>query len=351
MSAAIAHNKRSLDSGVAGSSSSTTTNTNKRYKLNHAPVLKNEIDPETKLSKCFHKVTTKLYISLAPMFLNDPLKGIKKQHLDPLLMTFSSQAKGVILSYSNIKFASTSYDQDESTGQQLLLAPVKYDTAYSFLWISVDFLVWRPLVGDYIEGYSYMQTPSHIGLLLHDTFNANIKKFNIPSSWEFIPNADDEYSEDQQDQDEDNGSGANGEGQKSNVRSLGYWVDENKVKIDGELKFTIKAIHTAGKLVSVEGTLLQPGQENGRGLYSSQNNNGSNNFNDHNNIINNNSNKNTQTGHKKFFDDDFQDTSLTVIPEPVKEDLEDLPKWENNDSEDEKVVAEADSSEDENDDD
>ncbi|GMM36338.1 DNA-directed RNA polymerase I subunit [Saccharomycopsis crataegensis] len=303
MSTVISTKKRTLTGGSSISA--------KKVKI----IPTNEIDEETNLSKCFHTVTAKLYISLAPMFFNDPIKGVKQQHLDPLLMSYFSEARGIILSYSNIKFLKDNYSDDGAS----LLGTIKFDTPFAFMWISVNFLVWRPMVGDIIKGYSYMQSPSHIGLLIHDTFNANIKKYYIPNNWEFVPNADDENQETEGEEESGN-----------NLRSLGYWVDENGVKVDGELQFTIRAIHSAGKFVSVEGTLIKPGQEEDFGISSEEK-------------------PHQVSTHKKFFDEDVEDTTLTVIPEPAKEGLEDLPKYDV-DSDEEKVIAEADSSEDEDED-
>lgn len=206
-------------------------------------------------------------------------------------MTYSQEAQGVILSYYDIKFLKKDLSEDGT----LLLGKIKYDTAFAFLWISVTYLVWRPAVGDVVKGFSYMQTPSHISLLIHDAFNANIKKYYIPSSWRFVPNADDEDF-----------------GDEDGVKSLGYWVDENEVKIEGELTFTIRAVNTSGKYVSVEGTLVSENEEES-----------------YNKIT-------TENTHKKFLDEDaMEDTTLTVIPEPAKEEMDDVPKYAEDSSADE----------------
>ena len=56
------------------------------------------------LSECFKTVSTSLYVSLAPVHLQNPINGIKQQHLDPLIMTYFTKAKGIVVAYSNIKF-------------------------------------------------------------------------------------------------------------------------------------------------------------------------------------------------------------------------------------------------------
>lgn len=206
------------------------------------------------VSECFHKFTTSLYVSLAPCHVNNPINGIKSQHLDPLVMNYFPKASGVVLAYSNIKISEDNHSVD-TYNNPVTLGRISESSPFVFLWITVDFLIWRPQVGDVVEGYSYMQTASHIGLLIHDTFNASIKKFNIPQDWQFIPNQEDEYSE------ENTAEGEGEEAAPKKFKSFGYWVDENEVKVEGKLKFTIKSIHSTGRVVSVEGTLLKPGSE------------------------------------------------------------------------------------------
>ncbi|EGW34436.1 uncharacterized protein SPAPADRAFT_59866 [Spathaspora passalidarum NRRL Y-27907] len=200
------------------------------------PKSTNPIDETTQLSQPFKKITTSLYVSLAPMYITDPITGIKSQHLDQLLMTYFPKAQGVVIGYSNIKL-------EEDDG----VAKIEGSSPFTFLWITVDFLVWSPQVGDVLEGDIYMSTASHLGLLIGDTFNCSVRKHGIPRDWRFVPIQQDEVEEE-------------GES-KGRVKSFGYWVDENEVKVEGKLKFTVKALHTTGRVVSIEGTLIQPGQE------------------------------------------------------------------------------------------
>ena len=176
----------------------------------------------------------------------------------------------------------------------------------------MDFLCWCPEVGDVLEGDIYMQTPSHIGLLICDTFNASIKKYNIPNTWSFVPNQIDEVSSDDR-------------------KTFGHWVDESETKVEGKLQFTIKAIHTTGRIVSVEGTLIRPGEErNAQPVYKERL-------------------ETKSTGkHMKFADDEVITT--TEIAEPDEND--ELPAYikdsddEDSGSDDNKVVNKSDSDED-----
>lgn len=213
-----------------------------------APATSTNIVNGDGLSECFRVVRTRLYLSLAPCHITNPINGIKAQHLDPLVMTFFAKAGGVVLSYSNIKLSEL-HQSTDSDGTPITVATVTASSPFTFLWITVDLLIWRPQIGDQLEGYIYMQTASHIGLLVHDTFNASIKMRNIPQDWEFVPSQADEYAEEEADE------------KPSKFRSYGYWVDANQTKIEGKITFTVRGIHSPGKMLSIEGTLLSPESE------------------------------------------------------------------------------------------
>jgi DNA-directed RNA polymerase I subunit RPA43 len=210
------------------------------------------------LSECFHKVTTHLYVSLAPVHTHEPLKGIKQQHLDPLLMSYFPPAEGVVLAHYNLKLCG----QDEKSSQdedRPVMARIMYDSPFAYMWISVDLLVWKPMPGDVLEGWINLQSPSHIGLLVHDTFNVTIKRDAIPKGWVFIPNQadDDNVGEDADEEDNTNDKGSSNQ---SGPRSLGHWIDETGSRIDGKLRFTVKSLNVSARIVSVQGSLLKPGE-------------------------------------------------------------------------------------------
>lgn len=204
----------------------------KRVKMNN---LENKIDSETGFSRCFHLVKSKMYLSLAPCHMNAPLEGIKSQHLNQLVMQYNRDMDGIIVGYRGVELITEEFDEDT------ILAKVSDENPFTFMWVKVQFIVWAPKVGDVLEGYCIMQSRGHIGLLINDVFNATIRKKNIPSDWEFVPN--------QQDESETEGP------------TLGHWVDESALPIDGKLKFTVRSIQAAGKSISVEGTLLGKGEE------------------------------------------------------------------------------------------
>lgn len=202
---------------------------------------------EDGISQCFHRVRTSMYVSLAPIYVFEPEKGVKVQHLDPLLMTYFAPVKGVVLAHYNLQFNGQDEHEDKDDEEkQPVVAKIMYDSPFAFMWISVDLLVWSPEAGDVLEGYINLQSPSHIGLLVHDTFNATIKRDAIPRDWVFEPS---QVDEEQEGEEEKAGTGASG------PRSLGYWIDSSGQRIDGKVQFTVRSFNVSGRTVSVQGFL------------------------------------------------------------------------------------------------
>jgi DNA-directed RNA polymerase I subunit RPA43 len=231
--------KRKLDGGGPDEDIENTSSKKRRFSSSSEDI-----------SECFHKVSTSLYVSLAPMYLNNPIAGIQAQHLDPLLMTFFPAAGGVVLAHYNLKLSGQS--KYPSSGD-MVAAKVMYDSPFAFMWVSVDLLIWMPRPGDVVEGWINMQSPSHIGLLIHDIFNASIKRDAIPRDWQFVPNQEDEEPIGE------NGEDSNVEKMLRDSRSMGYWVDGQGKRIDDKLRFTVKVFNVSGRTVSVQGSLLKPG--------------------------------------------------------------------------------------------
>lgn len=200
------------------------------------------------LLECFQVLRTELYVSVAPCHITNPVNGIKAQHLDPLMMTYFAKGQGVVLSYSNVVVSKEHHALD-TEDQPITMSKVGDSTPFAFMWITVDLLIWRPQIGDILEGYIYMQTASHIGLLVHDTFNASIKFRNIPQDWEFVPSQADEFGESEE------------LTKGSKFRSFGYWADGSGTKVEGKISFTVRAIYSTGRMLSLEGSLVAPESE------------------------------------------------------------------------------------------
>lgn len=203
---------------------------------------------ETGISQCFQVVRTEMYVSLAPMYMENPINGIKAQHLDPLIMTYFPKLQGVVLGYMNIQMSKEHYALDTNESP-ITLSKITDSSPFSFIWIFVDLLIWKPQIGDVLEGHVFIQSASHIGLLVQDTFNATIKYRNIPEDWEFVPSQADEIESEQSQQ------------SHGRFKSYGHWVDGSGTKVEGKLRFTTRLVHTNGRMVSIEGTLVLPESE------------------------------------------------------------------------------------------
>ncbi|EDO15791.1 hypothetical protein Kpol_1040p4 [Vanderwaltozyma polyspora DSM 70294] len=217
-----------------------------KFVKRHKKDAKNPVD-ENGVSNCIVRIPISLYVSLAPMYSCNPLQGIMKQHLNPMVMRYNNSVNGVVLGYENLKILDSDPLNEESSSEKLIkLTP---DTPFGFTWCHCDLYVWQPNIGDFLEGWIFIQSVSHIGLLIHDAFNASIKKNFIPEGWTFVQNEEiDNASQSGENQNDD---------KKSNFSSsMGYWVDENGEKIEGKLKFTVRNIYTKGKVVSIDGTLV-----------------------------------------------------------------------------------------------
>ena len=221
-----------------------------RFIKKHKKQVKNPV--EDGVSNCITRVPISLYLSLAPIYLQNPEQGIMKQHLNPMVMKYNNKVNGIVLGYDNLEIvdADPLAEENQSTTKLVKITP---DTPYGFTWCTVELYVWQPQVGDILEGYVFIQSASHIGLLIHDAFNASIKKNNIPSDWTFIRN-EEQVTEDTTTQEDGN---TENEPKVNKPHSMGYWVDANGEQIDGKLQFTVRNIFTTGRVVSVEGTLLE----------------------------------------------------------------------------------------------
>lgn len=193
----------------------------------HKKQVTNPIDEKDGTSNCIVRVPIALYVSLAPMYLENPLQGIMKQHLNPLVMKYNNKVGGVVLGYEGLKILDADPLNEENLSAKLI--KITPDTPFGFTWCHVNLYVWQPQVGDVLEGYIFIQSASHIGLLIHDAFNASIKKNNIPADWTFVHNEVEEDA-DVVNMDENDGSHNNEEGKDNNGgnNSLGKFSFANR---------------------------------------------------------------------------------------------------------------------------
>ncbi|PWW75647.1 hypothetical protein C7212DRAFT_204814, partial [Tuber magnatum] len=163
-----------------------------------------------------------------------PLSGIQKDHLDPLLMSYFEPVNGVVLAYRN-----TTFESD--------CARIVGESPFAHVWVSVEFLVWRPVKGMLLKGWVNMAGASHVGLLVENTWNVAIPRERIPEGWRWVEEVGMEV---------DGDAAAVGEGEEGTGVDGGYWVDGDGKKIEAFRKFKVEAVKAMGHMVSMEGSLL-----------------------------------------------------------------------------------------------
>src|SRR5205807_10373237 len=99
-----------------------------------------------------------------------PRSGIQKDHLGPLLMCYFEPVNEVVLAYRNISFETD-------------CARIVGESPFAHVWVSAEFLVWRPVKGMLLKGWVNMAGASHVGLLVENTWNVAIPRERNPEGW------------------------------------------------------------------------------------------------------------------------------------------------------------------------
>ena len=177
------------------------------------------------------KVQAKMHFAIPPAWTMDPLSSVLEQ-LDTLVMRYIPQLEGVLVTHSNAKFLRA-------------LGDIDGDAAFAAAPVSFTALVWRPEIGMALQGTMSLSLPSHVSLLLYDTFNAAISAAHLPASeWEFV-----HYSD-------------AGESHRRSLtdRSIGFWrhkvTRERLGGDDGRLTFSVISMTVAHQMLSLHGSLL-----------------------------------------------------------------------------------------------
>jgi len=152
-------------------------------------------------------------------------------------MSYFEPVSGVVLAYRNVSFESD-------------CARIVGESPFAYVWVFVEFLVWRPVKGMLLKGWVNMAGASHVGLLVENTWNVAIPRERIPEGWTWVEEA---------------GMGTDGEATAADVgeeggkgagANEGYWVDGRGKKVESFRKFMVEAVKAMGHKVSMEGSLL-----------------------------------------------------------------------------------------------
>ncbi|KAF2483560.1 hypothetical protein BDY17DRAFT_150062 [Neohortaea acidophila] len=153
---------------------------------------KASIEPTEELLRTrspFVKQTTSFYLPLSPCAHDFPLEGLCAEHISPHLLTYYPPLSGVLLSYSNARISEhpTEAVQSKSRNPQPkeVLGRSINEYAVTFVWLTADFVIFRPRKGCWIEGEVSLHNPTLLGLMCQNYFNAVVEKENLPADWEW----------------------------------------------------------------------------------------------------------------------------------------------------------------------
>lgn len=235
------------------------------------PQSKTAIPPQKEPASPFYQQKTSLYLPLPPISQKHALQGICAEHISPLILTYYPPFHGVIISYSNARLSTE--PQTEASNPAYARAIDEY--ASSFVWLTADFLIFKPRRSSVIEGYVNLQSESTVGLLCLNFFNASIERRRLPKEWIWIPGgmkaigkrklkkaAKETTSE------SDGGKADNDYAAGQTLEDAeGYFQDQAGKKIGGLLRFRVKNVDTSKNMdresgfVSIEGTMLSEDEE------------------------------------------------------------------------------------------
>ncbi|KAL8769129.1 MAG: hypothetical protein Q9209_004763 [Squamulea sp. 1 TL-2023] len=221
-------------------------------------------------SSPFHQQTASLYLPIPPIAQSHPLQGICAEYLSPLILTYYSPLRGVILSFHNARL-STDAQQDLSVQDEPALAQAIDEYAAPHVWVIADFLVFRPQRGNAIEGWINLQNEGNIGMVCWNFFNATIERKRLPKDWKWIPGGLDvggstrkkkklkgsERSDPMEIDQDETLTQING---VSDIE--GHFEDGDGRRIPGLVHFTVKDVESSRSsggdtgFLSIEGTML-----------------------------------------------------------------------------------------------
>lgn len=185
----------------------------------------------------FHHDRVSLYLTISPIAYSNARKGLVAEHIAPLLLTYYPPLDGVVLAFENAVL-SNQPGEDSKKLRQIPLSQSIDEYGVSYMWLTVDFLLFRPAKGVHLEGVVTFQTKSMIGLLCYNYFNATIESARLPKDWIW----------------------RDGSGDSKN--HSGFY-ENNGVQVDGRISFTVHdfeaIIDDGAGAINIYGTMLPNG--------------------------------------------------------------------------------------------
>lgn len=201
--------------------------------------------------------TQSLFVGLSPIAHRFPLEGACAEFISPLLLTYYPPLNGVVLSYSNPRLTQHPEQACQaSNGQNNISAMGRSidEYAVTYIWLTADFLVFRPSIGTVLEGHVNLQNQSILGLLCYNYFNAGIDQSRLPSDWKWV-----------EEQEFDDGTIAQGDNVPQNN---GHFVDGDGKIVQGKILFKVKdfeanaGVDGGTSSINIYGTLIRDQDDN-----------------------------------------------------------------------------------------
>ncbi|MCJ1291638.1 hypothetical protein MMC34_003183 [Xylographa carneopallida] len=223
----------------------------------------------------FHQESFSLYLPLSPICQAYPLEGLCAEHLSPLILTYYPPFKGVVLAYNNVQLSEQPQKLDRSAPNSAVLAKSIDEYAVSFVWLTADFLVFKPQRGEWIEGWVNLQSESHLGIVCWNLFNASIERKGLPNTWRWVAVGSKLKSKvklkhsrgDSPAEEEDEEADVVLPSSQAVHEDDGHFEDAEGKRIEGPIRFRIKDVETSSStekeksFLSIEGTLLTATEE------------------------------------------------------------------------------------------
>jgi DNA-directed RNA polymerase I subunit RPA43 len=209
------HNKR--ESTESARSSQSTAQVEKQVKrLDHDSDDDYSIYSLDDANSPFQKKKVSVMLSLMPSAMTNSHKAMNSA-MQTMLLKYSDSLGGVLLSYENIEI-----DETKNGGR---FGRILNEMPHIHYYVTCDVLVFNPSVGSTLVGVVNETFPSHVGLLVHELFNAMISAESLRQNG-FLFDAD-----------------------------TNEWSKQDTmvpISIGDGIKFTVEKVHECNGLISLE---------------------------------------------------------------------------------------------------
>ncbi|CAG8439088.1 9220_t:CDS:2 [Dentiscutata heterogama] len=144
----------------------TNSNNLTTHEVENHTLSNTSVDAKKAENSPFRIVTAKMLIDLPPKAFEDFDQGIYT-YMNALIMQYVEEFNGIVLAYENIKLCNTS-------------GYIYEDSPYCHFYVQADFVIWDASKGCRLTGKVIRQSPTHIALLLYESFNVKIFRDCIP---------------------------------------------------------------------------------------------------------------------------------------------------------------------------